>query len=512
LFAALVFVLAVIFCAYPAAVKASAGPVVFSEINWAGSKSSTADEWLELINVSNAVIDLTNWSVWNTVSEPKQLVVISAGTISPNGTFLIANNGPDYQFSLGSSTLAAIPDVIDSSISLSNSALKLELRDSAGQVVDVAGDGSKPSIGSIEPIASMERLLSPIGAGDIATSWRTMTSRTHLDQDTNQQGTPTPSGNAIQQIPPPTVLSSTSSPVNPERSAMVTNLQAVVQNQVTGTVRVQGTVSVAEQSYQSRTAVLADGTWSVELSLPTSSSLKLEQGDQITIIATVSRGSTPKLLLASDADVLTHEHSQDVNLLQLNDIDRPALFQLLHLRGLAHPARGVLELSTSGYTFHVTRKQGVSLPAIKNQDTVELTGLVVALDPLTVRILSNDSLTVTATLETNTESVSSDDIASDSTDSANVSEEQASDVTETTLRVSDANLSSLDSVVPLAVADQTVSVTDSLLQSTVLGARNSRKASPLERVSWYTAIVSACVILTLLGDSLWLRLKHKQQQ
>lgn len=512
----LLYVLALLFlvsfCTQISIVRASTNSIRFSEINWAGSKSSTADEWLELTNISNTVVDIANWSIWATVGESKQLVMIPAGTISPGGTFLIANNGPDYQFSLGTSTLAAIPDVINSSISLSNTALKLELRDTNGQVIDVVGDGGKPFLGSTEPVASMERLLSPIGSGEVATSWRTTTSRNHLDQDDGQQGTPTPSGNTAQQTTPMS-QPSTPSTIGPERSATATNLQAVVQNQVTGTVRVQGTISVTEQSYQSRTAVLADGPWSVELSLPVTSSLQLEQGARITMIANVSRGSTPKLLLASDADVLTREHSQDVQLLQLTDIDHPVLFQLLHMRGVAHPARGVLELSANGYTFHVTRKQGISLPAIQDQDSVELTGLVVSLDPLTVRILSNDSLIVSTTETVDADNSTGSDATSNAVDKAKDSGNQEAVVADSALQVGDANITGLEEAIPLEAVGQEISSTDSLLQPSVLGARNSRgEKSPVERVSWYTAIASACAILTLLGDSLWLRLKHKQQQ
>lgn len=485
---------------------------MLNEINWAGSKSSTADEWLELINLGDTEVDLMNWSIWNTVGEPKQLVVLPAGKISPGKTFLIANNGPDYQFSLGTSTLAIAADVIDSSISLSNTSFKLELRDATGQVRDVVGDGGKPFVGSTEPITSMERLLSSNGSGDLATSWRATVGHEHLDQDSSQQGTPTPSGNVVphESTTPSTSQPSAPNPTSLEHSATVSNLQAVVQGQVSGIVRVQGTISVSEQSYQSRTAVLADGPWSVELSLPNTSSLQLEPGARITLIATVSRGSTPKLLLANDADVLSREYSQNINLLQLSDIDHPALFQLLHMSGIAHPARGVLELLAKGYTFHVTRKQGISLPTIQNQDTVELTGLVVSLDPMTVRVLSNDGATVLKNTDKNQDS--SNDTSNEALGTTKISKNQPSGAVDTALQVGDANVAGLEAINPLDAVNRQGNTADLLLQPNVLGARNIRGVSLLERVSWYTAIISACAILTLLGDSLWLRLKDKQQQ
>jgi hypothetical protein len=37
--------------------------IIFSELAWAGSSVSTADEWLELKNLTSSSIDLTGWNI-----------------------------------------------------------------------------------------------------------------------------------------------------------------------------------------------------------------------------------------------------------------------------------------------------------------------------------------------------------------------------------------------------------------------------------------------------------------
>lgn len=499
-----------VFCFVPgrSVAESTPGPIVVSEVNWAGSSISTADEWLELTNLSDGTIDLAGWSIWTVIGEPKQLVGISAGSIGSHGTFLIANNGPDYQFSLGTSSLATVPDVVDSSLSLSNSALQLELRNGSGQVIDHVGDGGKPFFGSTSPVASMERIFSPIGSGTSASSWRTAITREHLDGDSTQQGTPTASG--IAATPPQSTTQP--SPVtasNQTFSVVRSTIRAVVEGRVAGTLQLEGTIAVPEQLYTSRTVIVSDGPWSAELSLPTTTTLHLEQGDQVTVIAKVSRGSTPKVLVGADGDVVKHGHER-VDPLTLDAIDHPMLFQLLKITGIAHPARGVVELVSKGRTFRITRRQGISLPSIQNQDAVTVTGLIVSLDPLDIRTLSSEDVVVASTSRVVVSAPAAISGASEGT--------SPSDRT-TELHVDDSHSTTTqtDSGTDVAVANQIPTNSGlrptgqaSVLEPTVFGAYSGRAQTPLERVSLSVALVSACAILTLLGDSLWIRLKYRQ--
>ncbi|MBI2589678.1 lamin tail domain-containing protein [Candidatus Berkelbacteria bacterium] len=174
----------------PSWVSASTPTVGISEIAWAGSSRSTADEWLELKNISAESIDLSHWSIWSMSSEPRELITIPENTqLAPGDFFLIANNGPADTFSGGESALNLEPDLINSKLSLSNSALALELRATDANVIDQAGDGGKPFAGATSPPTSMERVdFSQSGAQ--ATAWQNANTARNLDANLNDLGTP----------------------------------------------------------------------------------------------------------------------------------------------------------------------------------------------------------------------------------------------------------------------------------------------------------------------------------
>ncbi len=171
--------------------KATAGTmprVVISELLWMGSSQSSSDEWIELRNTSSEPIDLSGWSLTklsggNTVT----MLTIPSGTIALNGYFLIARNPAD------NSRLAAVPDLVSSSLSLVNSKLQIALRDGAGTLIDTADDGSgSPLAGSYTSGSvwkSMER--NPLGAdGTVKEGWHTASISSGLDDATKEFGTP----------------------------------------------------------------------------------------------------------------------------------------------------------------------------------------------------------------------------------------------------------------------------------------------------------------------------------
>jgi len=133
----------------PFSVRAS-GPAFISEVAWAGSSASLADEWLELCGPAGT--DLSGWSVEGASAEP--LAFPDGSAIPASGAFLIANYARDD----ARSTLDAAPDLVTTAVSLSNSALAVVLRDAAGNAVDSAGDGSAPAAGTSGAAkSSMER-------------------------------------------------------------------------------------------------------------------------------------------------------------------------------------------------------------------------------------------------------------------------------------------------------------------------------------------------------------------
>lgn len=68
------------------------------------------------------------------------MLQIADGQIAPGGYFLIANYSNDYI----KSVLDIKPDLIDTKISLSNEDFAISFRDCEDEIVDRAGDGSKP--------------------------------------------------------------------------------------------------------------------------------------------------------------------------------------------------------------------------------------------------------------------------------------------------------------------------------------------------------------------------------
>lgn len=179
--------------------RATASPaVVMNELMWMGSSLSASDEWIELRNLTSSSVDLSDWLITKKSSgtEVPMLVIPTGASIAANGFFLIAN----YSDSSGSSTLNIVPDLIETDVSLVNTALQLKLYDSSGALIDTADDGSGlPLAGQYEPGAvwhSMERVALP-GDGTVRESWRTASTSLNFDTGVPELGTPrAPNGNS----------------------------------------------------------------------------------------------------------------------------------------------------------------------------------------------------------------------------------------------------------------------------------------------------------------------------
>lgn len=176
--------------------------VVFSEIAWAGSSVSTADEWMELYNNSNHVTNLSGWAICNLVKDPScqnPMVKITSGQIAPGGNFLIANNSPSYLFTRNGQKVESIlnidADIVDSSVSLSNEDFKIGLINSLGDVVDIAGNGHAPFYGGriLDKYYSMFRSGLDL-SGENKDSWQVSTEFKNLDNYDFDIGSPENSG------------------------------------------------------------------------------------------------------------------------------------------------------------------------------------------------------------------------------------------------------------------------------------------------------------------------------
>lgn len=180
------------------------GPIVVSELMWAGSSASSSDEWIELYNRGSDTVDLGGWTITRGDGEDESLMVlIESGQLPPGEVFLISNYGHEDERSL----LAAAPSLVDAQVSLPNSKLRLRLYDGppeSGAVIDLVDDGKGAPFAGLsgEMKAAMVRtdLESP---GDEKSSWTTATAASGWDPGATELGTPgtMPGGQSSTEIP-----------------------------------------------------------------------------------------------------------------------------------------------------------------------------------------------------------------------------------------------------------------------------------------------------------------------
>ncbi|HID11085.1 MAG TPA: lamin tail domain-containing protein [Candidatus Latescibacteria bacterium] len=162
------------------------GDVVISEIMWMGSTASIADEWIELYNTTSTEIDLSGWQLEGAAPKGGTLVIPDGKGIPARGYFLIANYPPSSPKTM----LAVEADWVTTQISLPNEKLRLVLKDSEGNVVDVADDGvGAPAAGDREGKRSMVRKFPP-GDGALPDSWYTATEAWGWKDGAKEKGTP----------------------------------------------------------------------------------------------------------------------------------------------------------------------------------------------------------------------------------------------------------------------------------------------------------------------------------
>jgi len=122
----------------------NSGDIIINELMWMGSSKSTADEWLELRNMTDHDITLSGFKIkkFDGATYVDMVTIpttIPAKSIPTHGYFLVSNYAPGSV----NTTLKAgiIPDtslVVDTAIELSNTALQLQLTDSSDNSLDVA--------------------------------------------------------------------------------------------------------------------------------------------------------------------------------------------------------------------------------------------------------------------------------------------------------------------------------------------------------------------------------------
>ena len=143
---------------FPLRVSASA-PVVFNEICWMGNVTSSANEWIELYNPTEAVVSLDGWMISN---QKGKLKINLAGEIKPDNFFLLERTDD-----------RSVPNVPADQIykgALANKGEKLMLENKNGETIEMVDCSIGWFAGDQTTWRTMSR-ISPLVSGNIASNW-----------------------------------------------------------------------------------------------------------------------------------------------------------------------------------------------------------------------------------------------------------------------------------------------------------------------------------------------------
>ncbi len=153
----------------PRAHAADSPTVILSEIAWAGSAQSTADEWIELANIGAESVPLGGWQLTGVGTSDSVLTIPAETVLGAGSTYLISN----YALGDPKSTLNIASSHVTTAVSIPNTALNVTLLDATGATVDSLVDPGTPDAGSSATFTSMERVLTDL-------SWMSAETSTNL--------------------------------------------------------------------------------------------------------------------------------------------------------------------------------------------------------------------------------------------------------------------------------------------------------------------------------------------
>ena len=181
------------------------GEVVINELMWMGSSKNADDEWIELRNMTDMAIDLTNWQLTRNNSGAETLMfTIPSGTLSARGYFLIS------EYDKANSAIDIDPDVVvgagntnDANFVLADTDMQIKLYKgdwtNPANLMDMADNALEtPAVGAHNDAEnrhwSMERDATP-GDGTRADVWHTCVDDSALmhsywDAGRSDKGTP----------------------------------------------------------------------------------------------------------------------------------------------------------------------------------------------------------------------------------------------------------------------------------------------------------------------------------
>ncbi len=153
--------------------------LAITEINWSGSSFSSYDEWIEIQNISEQTIDLSQYVLRGLKSNNQDIQL--TGILKPKEYFLVAR----YNNHNKNTALTVSPDIA-TSITIPNTGFKISIIQQMQNNEKIIDEVDTISVGPFAGInssnlgkASMER-INPYLPGNIATNWQTAKSSINL--------------------------------------------------------------------------------------------------------------------------------------------------------------------------------------------------------------------------------------------------------------------------------------------------------------------------------------------
>ncbi len=183
--------------------------LVINEIAWMGTAASTSGEWIELFNISDKEINLSDWSIYG-ADTAKCLNLINGkdyitNKIKPNEYLVYANDRDTVK----DETNQSIVDIWDATISLNNTSpgqlILYSRRDCQGTAIDTVNQTEDSWFnGNNDNKTTMER-VNPQSDGASADSWKDndMMTKNGIDAEGNPlNGTPKAKNSVYANLPP----------------------------------------------------------------------------------------------------------------------------------------------------------------------------------------------------------------------------------------------------------------------------------------------------------------------
>lgn len=239
--------------------------IILGEIAWAGSSRSTADEWIEIWNLSDQPVSLTNWSLIGAADNDKKIFFPTEASIPAHGTYLISN----YANNDSKSVLGITPDVVTTTIALSNSTLHLALQDASGNIIDDSGTSTAPAAGSSLPI-KISMVRNP-NTGQ----WQNATTSINLISEVADLATPGFCDGCAEESAPSTAAVTTTI-----ETAVATSSTATTTSEIETSPSIESTPVVNTESATTSTSVI-----NTEITTAVSNNVSASTTEQIPIIA-----------------------------------------------------------------------------------------------------------------------------------------------------------------------------------------------------------------------------------